>query len=236
MRTFIESLLEPKLAIIVFGSVALFYLLFDALLGRQLTIAVQVIALAVLFLATPVLASIGRRIASPYRRLALAIGGATLCAITWMALIAIYFLITSGFTSPQGMAGVFRCGIGSIFMYVPLIWLASGGVWSQPTMVSDASNRSPRRHYAAVAMAIGWLLLIAAISAPEATVSVFLFLIEPWGPMSTVLGPVTLVLCAVNVIRDSRSMAKWMRWLLVAIVIALLLRFIHRYGLLFLMI
>lgn len=222
-------LVHPWPPIAAFAAVALVYLVLNALLGTQLTFAVQAIALAVLFLATPVFALVCVRIASARKRLAAAFIGGALCTGVWIGLITLYF--SSGQSAPQGMFGILRCGLGSVLLYVPLIWIACGG--SRPASPAGiaASGESQIASRSALRNAIIWLLVAGALATAPA---VLLAIGDWWGPMSLFTGPVAGVVCALNAIRESRGTGHVTRWLLFAIAVALILRFAYFAGFLLL--
>jgi hypothetical protein len=229
VQRFFHPLFHSWPPIAAFAAVALVYLLLNALLGTHLTFAVQAIALAVLFLATPVFALICVRIPSSRKRLAAALIGGALCTGVWIGLITLYF--SSGQGPPQGMFSILRCGLGSVLLYVPLIWLACGG--SRPASPNGiaapgefqiASRRAFRN-------AIIWLLVAGTLATVPAVLLAFG---EWWGPMSLFTVPVAGIICALNAIRDSRGTGHVTRWLLFAIAVALILRFAYFAGFLLL--
>ncbi len=228
MRQFVSSLIHLWPPVAVFVLVALVYLVLNALLGTYLAFAVQAIALGTLFLATPLLALLCRRIASLSSCFFAAGTGGVLCAATWTGLITIYFNSARDIETHQSMFRILRSGVPSILLYVPLIWLARGV--ARPVRSDDdhppAEMRMPRENV--VTGALLWLFVAAAL----AVASFRLFaLAEPWGPMSLFTGPVAGVICTLNAIRLARGTGRVTHRLLSLIAIALMLYLIWMCGL-----
>jgi MFS family permease len=215
----------PPLA--AFASMALLYLLLNALLGAHLDIVVQAIALAALFLATPVFAIVCGRIASPRGRAIAATAGGALCAAAWMALIAVYFNSTPDVERHQPVARILRYGFFSVSLYAPLIWLACGGAHPRSPERSVTPDGSTQSRFHALAGAIGWLLAAGAFTASAA---VLLDYANWWAPMSLFVGPVAGVVCALNAIRAARGAAEVLRWIATLAAAALILRLVYIGG------
>ncbi|MEP7064322.1 MAG: hypothetical protein ABI881_18185 [Betaproteobacteria bacterium] len=213
------SLVHPWQPIVAFASMALLYLLLDALLGTHLDFPVQAIAIASLFVATPVLAMVCRRIASPHGRAIVAGAGGLLCAGLWMALIAIYFNSDPDIQQHQPADRIIRYGSVSILMYASLIWLACGGARGSLSERDAAVGDSKQSRFVAFAAGVAWLLVAAALTLSPLIQADY---INWWGPMSLFAGPVAGVICALNAIRAARGAAELLRWLAVAAAIALI--------------
>jgi hypothetical protein len=215
----------PPLA--AFASMALLYLLLNALLGAHLDFVVQAIALAALFLATPVFAIVCARIASPRGRAIAAAAGGALCAGAWMALIAVYFNSTSDVDQHQPMARILRYGIFAVSLYAPLIWLACGGAKPQSPDRDVTPDGSTQARLHALAGAIGWLIAAGAFTASAA---VLLDYANWWAPMSLFVGPVAGVVCALNAIRAAHGAVVVLRWIATLAAAALILRLVYIAG------
>ena len=187
----------PPLA--AFASMVLLYLLLNALLGAHLDIVVQAIALAALFLATPVFAIVCGRIASPRGRAIAATAGGALCAAAWMALIAVYFNSTPDVERHQPVARILRYGFFSVSLYAPLIWLACGGAHPRSPERSVTPDGSTQSRFHALAGAIGGSLAAGAFTASAA---VLLDYANWWAPMPLFVG--TGRRCRLRTQRDSR--------------------------------
>jgi hypothetical protein len=218
LRT-LAPLIHPWPPIAAFASMAMLYLLVDAVLGTHLDYPVQVISITSLFLATPLLAMVCRRIASPRGRAIVASAGGLLCAGLWMALIAVYFNSNPDIQRHQPADRIVRYGLVPILMYASLIWLACGGARESPSERDAAVGDSKQLRFVAFAAGVAWLLVAAALTLSPLIQGDY---INWWGPMSLFAGPVAGAICALNAIRAARGAGELLRWLAVATAIALI--------------
>ena len=232
MRHYLISLVHPWPPISAFASVAIVYLMLNALMGTHLDFAVQFIALAVLFVATPISAVICRRIASARKRLPGCWVAGVACAVAWMAMMSIHFHGEQEIGPYRYSSRIALGGAFSVSLYAPLIWLACGGARRVTIDGALAADLKAARR-TALACATFWLLVGAALAiAPPL---VLLDAGDWWGPMSLFTGPVAGVLCALGGIRDARAAGRVAFWVLFAVGVALILRMIY-IGVFFLMV
>ncbi len=202
-----------------FAWLAALYVALNALSGARLNGQVHALALGVLFLATPVAASICRRASSPFSRMGLVALGGLACMLIWTALAIAHFHLTGEDQQRPSVAIVARSSVMAALLYLPVIVLGCGNIFdAQPD--GDLRQASLERGNALGNAAL-WLLVAGAIAAVPAAV---IDASPAWGPYSIWLGPVAGAICAINAMRAARFATPAARWLLGLIAAALLLR------------
>ena len=159
------------------------------------------IALVSLFAATPVASQVVRGVASRRVRVLVALVAAFSCAAAWTALMSLQFAASQS-DSPE-RARVLVAGAGAALLYLPVIWLGSGGLRLEESRGWVA--RIDARWLAAIAAAEGlfwlvcaWALLYGWARWKHLDVAI------GWGPMSIIVLQVAGVMCAICAVRAVR--------------------------------
>lgn len=225
-RQFITSLFKPWQPWVAFASAAIVYAAMHALMGRHIAYSAQVVAMLSLFLATPVVASTCRQIASPLRRFLAVSVGALACAVVWIVLAMTFFDWDGGQRPDPSTSKIIHAGIPALLLYVPLTWLAAatgdgdriGG--KQGSATPDAIGSGSAN---ALGITVLWLVVAGAM-ALYPRMALFEATASWWGPYSIFIAPVAGMVCALNAVRAANGATTLARWPLRAIAAVLAIR------------
>jgi len=207
MRKFLYAWVPPWQPVAVFAAAAIVYVSLDALAGAHIAASVQAVALVALFLATPVVATICRGVASALNRFYAAVAGGVLCALAWTVLGVVSFHWGSDRRYDPSVMKIVRCAMPSIVLYASLAWLASGGV-AVSAGGADARRLASARENA-IGSSVSWLLVAGVLALTSYALMNFS---AWWGPMSIFTGPVAGIVCVINAICDARRAPPAVRW------------------------
>ena len=202
-------LTRPWLPLALFLLLAALYLAASVVASGRLAAAVMAISLVSLFAATPVASQIVRGVASRRLRALATLVAALFCAVAWTVLMALQFAV-SGPDAPE-RARMLLAGGGAALLYVPVIWLGSGGL--RLGQSSGWVARIDVRWLAAIAAIEGLLWLGCAWALLHGwTRWKHLDFGIGWGPMSIVVLQVSGVMCAVCAVRAVRHSSGIVLW------------------------
>jgi hypothetical protein len=194
-------LVRPWPPLAWFLLLATLYLAASVVAAGRLSTIVMAIALVPLFAATPVAAQAVQGVASRRLRALVTLGAALACAAAWTALMSMQF--AGSHPDAPERARLLLAGAGAALLYLPVIWLGSGGLRLEESRGWVA--RIDARWLAAIAAAEGlfwlvcaWALLHGWARWKHLDVGI------GWGPMSIIVLQVAGAMCAICAVRAVR--------------------------------